>query len=93
MKRKKEQKKRTLREEWALLWRAVRLWNRIMPHFWFWQILCTILETFSPYFALYMSARMINELTGTCDFSRLLRLAGVTVGGGFWGSLRRAVGT
>ncbi len=83
MKRKKEQKKRTLREEWALLWRAVRLWNRIMPHFWFWQILCTILETFSPYFALYMSARMINELTGTCDFSRLLRLAGITVGGGF----------
>ena len=83
MRRKKEQEKRTLREEWALLWRAVRLWNRMMPHFWFWQILCTLLETFSPYFALYMSARMINELTGACDFHRLLRLAGSTVGGGF----------
>lgn len=87
MKHKKKQEKRTLRDDWALLWRAIRLWNLIMPHFWFWQILCTVLETFSPYFALYMSARMINELTGACDFKHLLLLAGITVGGGFFISI------
>ena len=87
MKHKKKQAKRMLRDDWALLWRAIRLWNLIMPHFWFWQILCTILETFSPYFALYMSARMINELTGACDFKHLLLLAGITVGGGFFISI------
>lgn len=83
MKHKKEHEKRTLIDEWALLLRAIQLWNQIMPHFWFWQILCTLLETFSPYFVLYMSARMINELTGECDFKRLLLLAGITVCGGF----------
>lgn len=87
MKHKKKQAKRMLRDDWALLWRAIRLWNLIMPHFWLWQILCTILETFSPYFALYMSARMINELTGACDFKHLLLLAGITVGGGFFISI------
>ncbi len=83
MKRKKEQEKRTLKDEWALLWRAIRLWNQFMPHFWFWQILSTLLEAFSPYFVLYMSAYMINELTGACDYKRLLLLAGITIGGGF----------
>ncbi len=80
-------KKRTLREEWLLIWRGVKIWNEITPHFWLYQVLCTIAEAFSPYFGLYMSAQLVNELAGDCDYRRLLQLAGVTVFGGLIGSL------
>ena len=40
--------KRTLAEEWGLLWRGVKLLNKMMPHFWLYQTLCTIAETFFP---------------------------------------------
>lgn len=74
--------KRTLAEEWGLLWRGVKLLNKMMPHFWLYQTLCTIAETFFPYFGLYMSAQMVNELAGDCDQRKLLQLAGITVLGG-----------
>jgi len=80
---KKNENKRTLREDWTLIGRAIRIWNEIMPGFWLWQIICTLLETFTPYFGLYMSARMVNELAGDCDVKKLLILAGLTVVGGF----------
>ncbi|MDE7282934.1 MAG: ABC transporter ATP-binding protein/permease [Lachnospiraceae bacterium] len=79
--------KRTLREEWLLIWRGVKIWNEITPHFWLYQVPCTIAETFSPYFALYMSAQLVNELAGDCDYKRLLQLAGITVFGGLLVSL------
>ena len=74
--------KRTLAEEWGLIWRGVKLLNKMMPHFWLYQTLCTIAETFFPYFGLYMSAQMVNELAGDCDQRKLLQLAGITVLGG-----------
>lgn len=74
--------KRTFREEWGLIWRGIKLLNKMMPHFWLYQTLCTIAETFFPYFGLYMSAQMVNELAGDCNFRRLLLLAGITVFGG-----------
>ena len=80
---KNKENKRTLREDWTLIGRAIRIWNEIMPGFWLWQIICTLLETFTPYFGLYMSARMVNELAGDCDVKKLLILAGITVVGGF----------
>ena len=80
-------KKRGLREEWRLVWRAVKILNEILPRFWLYQVLCTIAETFSPYFGLYMSALLVNELAGDCDYGRLLQLAGVTVIGGLLISL------
>lgn len=83
MKNKQPTDKRTLREDWLLIKRAIGIWNQIMPGFWFWQSICTLLETFSPYFGLYMSARMVNELAGDCDWRKLLILATITVGGGF----------
>ena len=79
--------KRTLREEWGLIWRGVKTLNEMMPMFWLYQVLCTIAETFSPYFGLYMSARLVNELAGDCDYRRLLQLAGITVIGGLLISL------
>ena len=79
--------KRTIREEWLLIWRSMKIWNEIMPHVWLYQTLCTIAETFLPYFGLYMSAQMVNELAGDCDYRRLIQLAGVTVLGGLLVSL------
>ena len=76
-------KKRTLRQDWRLIKRAVGIWNRIMPRFWAWQVICTLIETFTPYFGLYMSALMISELAGECNAEKLLLFAGITVLGGF----------
>ncbi len=75
--------KRTIREEWLLIKRGIGIWEDIMPRFWFWYTICTLLETFTPYFALYMSAQMVNELAGRCDLKKLLTLAGITIGGVF----------
>lgn len=79
--------KRRLSEDWRLIWRGVKILNVIFPHFWLYQVLCTIVETFSPYFGLYMSALLVNELAGDCDYRRLLQLAGVAVIGGLLISL------
>jgi len=75
--------KRTFQQDFCLIKRAVGIWNQIMPHFWLWQVICTLIETFSPYFGLYMSSLMISELAGKCRVEKLLSLAGVTVLGGF----------
>lgn len=80
-------RKRTFAEECGLVWRGMKLLNIMMPHFWLYQTLCTIAETFSPYFSLYMSAQMVNELAGDCNYRRLLLLAGITVSGGLLVSL------
>ncbi len=79
--------KRTFREECRLIGRGVKLMNEILPNFLLYQVLYAIAETFSPYFGLYMSAQMVNELAGDCDYKRLLRLAGITVIGGLLISL------
>ncbi len=76
--------KRTLRQDWRLIRRAIGIWNEILPRFWFWQAFCTLIETFSPYFGLYMSALMISELAGECNVERLFFLAGITILGGFF---------
>lgn len=87
MTRKDETGKRTLREEWNLIRRGVKLLNEMLPFFWLYQVLCTVAEILVPYFGLYMSAQIINELAGGCNQERLLRLAAVTVVGGLLLSL------
>lgn len=78
-----EHRKRTFREDWLLIKRAIGIWNEIMPRFWVWLILCIFLEALSPYFGIYMSALMVNELAGECNFETLLTLAVITAAGGF----------
>ena len=76
-------KRRSVREEWSLIWRGVGIINEIMPGYWVYSLLCILLETFSPYFGLFMSAQLVNELAGACRVERLLLLAAITAGGGF----------
>lgn len=80
-------KKRTIREEWVLIRRGIRMINEMLPHFWLYQVLCTFAETLLPYFSLYLSAQMVNELAGDCDYGKLLRLAVFTVLGGLFLSI------
>ena len=73
--------KRTFREDWRLLWRAAKIWQQISPGFWTYNFLDILASSLSPYFGIYMSAQLINELAGRCDLYRLLLLAGITVAG------------
>ena len=80
--KEKKKDRRTLMEDWRLIRRALGILNKLMPHFWFYQIACTLTETFFPYFGLYMSAQMVNELAGVCDYRRLALMAGCCRAGG-----------
>lgn len=75
--------KRTLREDAAMIWRGVKIFNEMIPGYWGWCALKVLAETFSPYFGLFMSAKIINEIAGACDLNKLLTLAAITVLGGF----------
>ncbi len=75
--------KRTLREDFLLIRRAMKILNEIMPHYLFWEILVDVSGTITPYFALYMSAKMVNALADGRDIPYLLFLAGITVGVSF----------
>ncbi len=75
--------KRTFREDFRLIRRAVGIWRKILPGYWTYQFINLLLNAFTPYFGLYMSAQIVNELTTTCDGRRLFIIAGITVGGEF----------
>ena len=80
---KHDTEKRTLREDWQLTLRALKIWNEMLPGYWAIKIICILSETFSPYFGLFMSAQLVNELAGSCDLKTLLILSAITVVGGF----------
>lgn len=77
------EEKRTLLEDWRILVRAFKLWNQICPQIMLYNILCSIATMAAPYFTLYMSAQLVNELSGQCRPESLLMLAGITVFGFF----------
>ena len=77
MMNKQAEEKNTLRENWNLIKRAIGIWEKIMPHFWVWQMICTLFETFTPYFGLYMSAALINELADGGDYKKCSFLRGL----------------
>ncbi len=91
MMRNNDKGERGFREDWKLVWRAMKILNEMMPRYWLYETFCTFAGTLVPYFGLYMSARLVNELAGDCDYRRLLWLAAVTVLGGFMLSLGRKI--
>lgn len=76
-------RKRTLKEDWKLLKRGLKMALEINSQYFICDIFCQMAQTLSPYFPLYMSARLINELSGACRRERLMLLAGITVLGQF----------
>lgn len=76
-------KKRTLTEDFKLVLKGVGIWQKMTPTFVPFQIFYCITSCLLPYFPLYMSAQIINELSGSCDLERLMVFAAVTVSGTF----------
>ena len=75
--------KRTFKGNIKMLIRGYRLVFKIYRQSIIWSILNDIVGTLSPYFALYMSALVIDELAYSRDAKRLLFLASISVGGLF----------
>ncbi len=77
----KDVRKRGLREELRLTMRGFRLLRKLLPGFWSRRCLLLLADTVFPYYGLYFSALLVDELAGNCDVRRLLFLAACTVGG------------
>ena len=80
---KRAGKERSFREEWHLFARALKIWKELLPGYFPCQFILTGLEVFTPYFGLYMSARLIDGLAGGLGIKQLLFLSGIAVFGGF----------
>ncbi|MBQ2748752.1 MAG: ABC transporter ATP-binding protein [Clostridia bacterium] len=78
-----QNEKRTLMEDLRMIWKALRVWNQILPGYFPLMILWTVIAALVPMFPLYLSAEMVNELSDLCRPNRLILLAGITVGGSF----------
>ena len=78
-----EHKKRTFLKDMKLILKGIGIWQKMMPDFVPYLILDCIFTCLQPYFPLYMSAEIVNELSGSCDLQRLLILAGIAVVGSF----------
>ncbi len=72
-----------MKEDFKLNCRAVKLLCRIYPQAVLWSALSNLVYAAAPYFGVYMSAQLVNELAGNCDGKRLAALAAVTVLGSF----------
>ena len=75
--------KRTFKENIKMLVRGYRIVFRIYRKAIIWGTLNDIAGTLSPYFALYMSALVVDELAYSRDAKRLILLAMISVGGLF----------
>jgi len=78
-----ENKKRTLAQDVKLVLKGVAVWQKMIPSYVPYLIFGSIVSCLKPYFPLYMTAEIVNELAGACALDRLLTLAGVTVAGTF----------
>ena len=78
-----ENKKRTLVEDAKLVLKGIGIWQKILPTYVPHLIAGSLTSCVLPYFPLYMSSEIINELTGSCNLQRLLILAAITVVGTF----------
>ena len=87
MKNAQNSSRRNLKEEWKLISRAFGILNKMFPNFWFLEIVYSFWQSVVPYFGLFMSSLMVNELAGGCDLKHLYTLATITVVGGFFLSL------
>ncbi len=78
-----ENKKRTLAQGVKLILKGVGIWQKMIPSYVPYLIFGCVVGCLKPYFPLYMTAEIVNELAGACALNRLLTLAGITVAGSF----------
>ena len=70
---------RTLKEDLAMILRGYKLLYKICPRNMIYRTFYILVCTLMPYFPLYMSALLIDEIAAVASFERLLTLAMITV--------------
>ena len=70
-----------IQKDLALIGRGCRLLWEISPAHMIWFTVYTVFKQILPYFALYMSALLVDEIVAGAPVPRLLTLAVITVGG------------
>ncbi|MBQ9120761.1 MAG: hypothetical protein IJY12_00150, partial [Clostridia bacterium] len=70
---------RTLKEDLAMILRGYKLLYKICPRNMIYRTFYILVCTLMPYFPLYMSALLIDEIAAGASFERLLTLAMITV--------------
>ncbi len=70
----------SLKETFAIHWRAAKDVHTLTPGTFPVGIICSIVEAVEPYFTIYFSARIIDELAGACRPEMLLRWVLLTLG-------------
>ena len=78
-----DNKKCTLAEDAGMILKGIGIWQKIMPAYLPYLIFDSIFDCAKPYFPLYMSAAIVNELSASCNLQRLLLLAGIAIVGSF----------
>lgn len=78
-----DNKKRTLVDDAGMILKGIGIWQKIMPAYLPYLIFDSIFDCAKPYFPLYMSAAIVNELSASCNLQRLLLLAGIAIVGTF----------
>ena len=77
----KKKNRRSLKTDLGLILRGYRVLYEVCPQNIIWTTVNTIAQQFAPYFTLYLSAEIINQLIAGASLRTLLTLALVTVTG------------
>lgn len=77
----KSKNRRSLKTDLGLILRGYRVLYEVCPQNIIWTTVNTIAQQFAPYFTLYLSAEIINQLIAGASLRTLLTLALVTVTG------------
>lgn len=70
---------RTVKQELAYILRGYKILYEVCPRNMIYRTFYCLVCTLMPYFPLYMSSRLIDEIAAGATFERLLTLAAVTV--------------
>lgn len=77
----KKKNRRSLKTDLGLILRGYRVLYEVCPQNIIWTTINAIAQQFAPYFTLYLSAEIINQLTAGASLQTLLLLVLVTVTG------------
>ncbi len=82
-------KKRTFKEDVKLIIRGYKFYYKNFTKIFWWDAFKAVYGQFIPYFILFMSSLVVNELAYSRDIKKLLTLAAITVSGIFINDLIR----
>ena len=63
--------------------RGYKIIFKLFPRYMFWNTASNVWNHLTPYFGLFMSALILNELTGECNIERLTLYSIISVSGAF----------